>query len=110
MLPKLIRDDIPKVIRLVDNKEAVTYVADMPEYRQRLLDKLQEEVIEVREAQHDRLVVLELVDLLEVTYALALALGYTEAHVTMLRNHKAESHGRFMQRLVLTDMKPLPDL
>lgn len=105
MRAKLIRDRVPEIMQQVQGKEAVTHVADDVEFASRLLDKLHEEVEEVCAAPRASLAILELADVLEVVYAYAKVLGYTEAELTSRRNYKAQTHGRFDQHLVLTDVR-----
>lgn len=99
---KLIRDKIPDIIRR-NGSEPVLQVLDNEMYKLELGKKLQEEVAEFGEAG----TVEELVDLLEVVYALAAVQGINPAQLEILRFKKAQERGAFEQRLFLIEVKPL---
>ncbi|MFI5712645.1 nucleoside triphosphate pyrophosphohydrolase [Kribbella sp. NPDC051620] len=95
---KLIRDRIPDLIR-ANGEDPITYVAAAAEYRQRLRDKLLEEVDEFLTADSTAAIE-ELADVLEVVYAIAADLGTDRATLEQLRQAKAEERGAFTERLV----------
>jgi predicted house-cleaning noncanonical NTP pyrophosphatase (MazG superfamily) len=95
---KLVRDRIPDIIR-ADGSEPIVYQADPAEYRQRLRDKLLEEVDEFLTADPASAVE-ELADVLEVVYALAADLGTDRPTLEQLRQAKATERGAFADRLV----------
>ena len=97
---KLVRDRIPEIIR-GDGKVPEVYQADLPEYRERLRAKLQEEVDEVLAATGDSAVVEELADVFEVVLAIADDLGVDEKRLREVAERKAEARGAFKERLVL---------
>lgn len=93
---KLVRDDIPEVVR--ENGETpVTHVAEDAEYRMRLREKLCEEAEEFRESGDSE----ELADVLEVLAAIRDAEGVAQAELDRLREEKAEERGRFSEGVVL---------
>ncbi|MFF4525976.1 hypothetical protein [Streptomyces bluensis] len=95
---KLVRDLIPQIIR-ESGAEPVVYVADPKEYRERLRQKLTEEVSEFLSAD-DSAAAEELADVLEVVHALALDLGLLPRHLEVLRAQKSEARGGFAGRIV----------
>ncbi|MFH8894390.1 nucleoside triphosphate pyrophosphohydrolase [Streptomyces sp. NPDC017949] len=97
---KLVRDRIPQIIR-ADGVEPEVYVADPVEYRQRLREKLEEEVAEYMEADEIDAPE-ELADILEVAFALAADLGVDPAQLERIRVSKAEQRGGFAERIVWT--------
>jgi predicted house-cleaning noncanonical NTP pyrophosphatase (MazG superfamily) len=97
---KLVRDRIPEIIRAA-GAEPITYQADLAEYRQRLRDKLLEEVDEFLAADGSAAVE-ELADILEVVYALAAHLGTTQSHLESTRTTKATTRGTFTTRTIYT--------
>ncbi|MGW2077122.1 pyrophosphohydrolase domain-containing protein [Streptomyces sp. NPDC001939] len=97
---KLVRDRIPQIIR-EDGAEPVTYVAGPEEYRNRLRDKLGEEVAEFLEAD-DSKAPEELADVLEVVHALAADLGVDAGQLERIREVKASERGGFAERIVWT--------
>ncbi|SPF04344.1 nucleoside triphosphate pyrophosphohydrolase [Streptomyces sp. MA5143a] len=97
---KLVRDRIPQIIR-EDGSEPVTYTASPEEYRNRLRDKLGEEIAEFLEAD-DAKALEELADVLEVVHALAADLGIDMDHLEKIRQAKANERGGFANRVVWT--------
>ncbi|PNG93473.1 nucleoside triphosphate pyrophosphohydrolase [Streptomyces malaysiensis] len=95
---KLVRDRIPEIIR-DGGHQPVVYVAEPQEYRQRLRDKLREEVAEFLVASQADAAE-ELADVLEVVYALATNLGLAEGDLEALRARKAAERGGFTGRFV----------
>ncbi|WP_329374786.1 nucleoside triphosphate pyrophosphohydrolase [Streptomyces sp. NBC_01483] len=97
---KLVRDRIPQIVR-EDGAEPVTYVAGPEEYRNRLRDKLGEEVAEFLAAD-DAKAPEELADVLEVLHALAADLGVDAGQLEKIRKVKASERGGFADRIVWT--------
>lgn len=95
MIPKLVRDKIPAIIR-AKGQVPVTYVAGAGEYASRLRDKLTEEVGEFLVGGDPY----ELPDVLEVVYALAGHAGISRDQLEAMRAEKAEAHGGFAGRVV----------
>ncbi|MFI6004931.1 nucleoside triphosphate pyrophosphohydrolase [Streptomyces sp. NPDC051366] len=97
---KLVRDRIPQIIR-ADGAEPVVYVADPVEYRERLREKLREEVAEYMEAD-ETTAPEELADVLEVAFALAADYGVGPEQLEKIRASKAQERGGFAERIVWT--------
>ena len=100
--PKLVRDNIPKII--LDNNPAGTTIKyrklDDVEYRNALKNKLCEEVLEYIESDDFK----ELADILEVICALAKTHGETEITLGNARNYKAFTNGKFEDRIYLEEV------
>jgi predicted house-cleaning noncanonical NTP pyrophosphatase (MazG superfamily) len=98
---KLIRDLIPERLEGLGIGYRISTL-DEEGFRQALREKLAEELKEyLAAAAEDALE--ELVDLLEVIYALAALSGQDSARLELLRRHKAEERGAFALRLLLLD-------
>jgi predicted house-cleaning noncanonical NTP pyrophosphatase (MazG superfamily) len=102
---KLIRDKIPDIIR-GNGSEPVLQILDDEAYKLALGKKLQEEVAEFGEAG----AVEELVDILEVIYALAAVQRVNPSQLEALRLEKAQERGGFERRLFLIEVKPAKDI
>lgn len=97
---KLIRDKIPDIIRK-NGSQPVLQVLEDETYKLALEEKLQEEVAEFGETGS----IEELVDILEVIYALAAVQGVNPLQLEALRLEKAQERGGFEQRLFLIEVK-----
>jgi|SRR3989338_26394 len=93
---KLVRDKINEIIEK-EGKIAEIHIAAEPEYSQRLKEKLVEEVEEFLSTPN----VEELVDILEVIYALAELENLSPAQLERQRQKKANERGTFSKRIVL---------
>ena len=98
---KLVRDKIPEIISRQGDRP-VTHVLETKLYRQELKRKLQEEVAEF--SGSDR--VEELVDVLEVVYALAKDKGVSQYQLEEMRQQKQKNRGGFDQRVFLEEIIP----
>ena len=93
---KLVRDNIPDIIRESGETPVVRTLDDM-EYVECLHKKLREEVDEfLEESTLD-----ELSDILEVLDALANLQGWTDGEIQKARRDKAEARGAFRERVYL---------
>lgn len=95
---KLVRDRIPDIIsqngaHLVD----CSYLLDDEGYMEELENKLDEEITEF----HDSKEVEELVDIMEVVYAIAELKGVTRFQLDLIRHKKASEKGGFKDRIFL---------
>jgi len=97
---KLVRDNIPEIIK-EKGGQAIIHIASDEEYLQKLYTKLQEEVNEfLQDFQTE-----ELVDILEVIYALAHVYGVNKEQLEILRKEKAKKRGGFEKRIILEETK-----
>lgn len=97
---KLVRDGIPEIIK-GRGAFPVTHIANDEEYWGCLKRKLQEEVDEFLEEGDAE----ELVDILEVIYAVCEFKGLDEAELEFLRKRKVEERGAFKKRIVLEEVR-----
>ena len=93
---KLVRDKIPEIIASKGG-ESVTHIATDEEYRQKAVEKLQEEMAEFLVSKDPE----ELADLLEITYAVAESLGVSKDELEAMRLKKAAERGGFTKRIIL---------
>ncbi|MDY7077161.1 MAG: nucleoside triphosphate pyrophosphohydrolase [Chloroflexota bacterium] len=95
---KLVRDKIPDIIARRGDK-SVTRILDADAYERELRSKLQEEVAEFGASGE----VEELVDILEVVYALAAVKDVSRFQLEEMRARKQEKKGGFDQRIFLIE-------
>jgi predicted house-cleaning noncanonical NTP pyrophosphatase (MazG superfamily) len=95
---------MPEIIR-AKGEVPIVYRAEPDEYRQRLRDKLVEEVDEfLAEDEDEREAALEeLADVLEVVHALAIELGSSAEELDQIRAAKAAERGAFVERVIWSD-------
>ena len=97
---KLVRDDIPRVIR-ENGDEPETHEASGTEYRERLHEKLDEEVAEFHEDPSSA----ELADVRAVLDALRECHGIDGDEVERVRREKAAERGEFADSIVLESVE-----
>jgi len=97
---KLVRDEIPRVIR-ENGEEPTTREVSGAEYRERLHEKLDEEVAEF----HDEPSAAELADVRAVLDALQECHGIDEGEVGHAREEKADERGEFADGIVLESVE-----
>ncbi|MGL4873122.1 MAG: MazG-like family protein [Clostridium sp.] len=97
---KLVRDLIPEIIER-DNKECKTRIVQGIEKTEYLENKLKEEVNEYLEDKNLE----ELADVMEVLFALADNLGYTEEELINKRLEKKNERGGFKEGIILEEVR-----
>ncbi len=95
-MKKLVRDRIPEIIKLNTGKESKIYIADDEEYYKELVKKLEEETKEFIESHQ----VEELVDILEVIYAITKHKNITLNQLEEIRKDKTEKKGNFDKKYI----------
>ena len=85
---------------MASGKSPITRILDQTEYKESLLEKLNEEVLEVQSADAHH-VAEEIADVLEVLRALSVAAGLDWDEIEQLRLSKIEERGRFEKRIWL---------
>jgi len=95
---KLVRDKIPEIIKS-KGIVPITHIASDEEYRQKLKDKLQEEVDEFIKDSNEE----ELADILEVIYTICDLQKIDKNKLELLRKKKAEERGGFKDKIVLDE-------
>lgn len=95
---KLVRDKIPEYIKSKGNVP-ITHIADETEYRQKLKEKLQEEVDEFLKDDN----IEEIADILEVLDAIADYKKFDKEDIGRIKEMKAKERGRFKERIILDE-------
>jgi len=98
---KLVRDRIPEIIAAAGDRPT-TRVLDRAEYIHELRRKLVEEVGEFNTSNDAE----ELVDILEVVYAIASRMGIDPIQLEKMRNAKKEKRGGFETKVFLIHTEP----
>lgn len=93
---KLVRDRIPDIIR-ADGRECDCRTVDGEEYRRRIMEKLDEEVGELRESGS----IEEMADVLEVMIAMAAMDGHTLDDILRAAEEKRAARGGFAKGYVV---------
>ena len=100
--PKLVRDNIPEIIKKAENVKVVIRILGDNEYGERLIEKIHEETEEFSLAIKDNTnPVEELADILELINAAADYVGSTISEVEKERLKKLEKRGGFKKRIML---------
>ena len=99
---KLVRDYFPELMK-EKGREVEFDVLDSKQYSEKLMEKFNEEVEKFRHAGSDRLLS-EIVDLLEVIYAIAEHRGITESEVEFMRQLKKNRSGGFRKKIMLKSL------
>ena len=97
---KLVRDKIPEIIK-VDKQTPITHIANQKEFKQKLLEKLQEEVGEFLKEQNTE----ELADILEVIDAICKLENINPAKLQKIKQQKIINRGGFRKRIILEEIK-----
>ena len=97
---KLVRDKIPEIIKQ-KGENPITHIANDEEYWEKLKEKLEEEVKEFLENSNQE----ELVDILEVIYAIQDFKKINKEKLENLRKKKAEERGVFKNKIILDEVK-----
>ncbi|MEH7442052.1 nucleoside triphosphate pyrophosphohydrolase [Bacillus sp. JJ1122] len=96
---KLVRDYFPELMK-EKGREIEFDILDSKQFSEKLMEKFNEEVEKFRHAGTDRLLS-EIVDLLEVIYAIADHRGITESEVEFMRQLKKNRSGGFRKKIML---------
>lgn len=96
MTAKLVRDNIPDIIRS-EGREPIVSMVSGEGLTKALHDKFLEEWAEYLSAPTQNLKVEELADVLEVVFSLATGLGYSEQEVLKICQEKRAARGGFAQ-------------
>ena len=99
MKSKLVRDRIPELIR-ASGKSLIAHVADSTEYDMRLLEKMEEELLEFTENPSAE----EAADIYEVFLAILENWNFDLGLVRALAEKKAAQNGKFKFGIVLDEI------
>ena len=92
---KLVRDKIPEIIKLNENRSCITKILNDEEYRAELNKKLLEEVAEYSADNN----VEELADIVEVVYGILNSMGISIEEFEIIRKAKVDKRGAFQERI-----------
>lgn len=95
---KLVRDKIPEIIKKRGGR-ATTHVADDKEYKQKLHEKLREEVDEFLRQPNEE----ELADVMEVLDAIIRLHTLSRKKARGIQKEKAEKRGHFEKQIILDE-------
>ena len=98
---KLVRDGIPNILTEKGKKFTSHVAKDKEEYKNKLMEKLQEEVGEFLEKPCAE----EIADIQEVLDALAHTIGANIAEVMNIKEQKAADRGRFFDGHILESVE-----
>lgn len=97
---KLVRDKIPQIIEK-DDEIPIYHTCDDEEYKNRLSDKLIEEVNEYIESENKE----EIADILEVIDAILEFSNISEVEIEKVKQDKKDKRGGFYKRIVIEDIE-----
>lgn len=103
-MAKLVRDKIPEIIK-DSGRLPVTHIAAGQEYKQALLQKLNEEAQEVGSAQTKEDIIEEIADVLEVLATIMTLEKINPLDVTTKQKEKRAERGGFTGRVILDETK-----
>ena len=95
---KLVRDRIPEIIAQ-KGQEAKTHIAGDREYREKLMEKLQEEVGEFLKSGERE----EIADILEVIDAICEDQGFSMDRIKEVKQKKFKERGGFKEKIILEE-------
>jgi predicted house-cleaning noncanonical NTP pyrophosphatase (MazG superfamily) len=99
---KLVRDYFPELMK-EKGRDIEVEILDNSQYSEKLMEKFNEEADKFRNAGTNRLLS-EIVDLLEVIYAIAEHRGITESEVEFMRQLKKNRSGGFRKKIMLKSL------
>lgn len=101
MYQKLVRDNIPEIIRQ-DGAEPKTRTLEQAEYLDKLLEKLEEEIIELQAARENKQdMAKEIGDVYEVLEAIIQAFGLSKEEIIKLQEERRQKRGGFDKKIFL---------
>jgi predicted house-cleaning noncanonical NTP pyrophosphatase (MazG superfamily) len=101
---KLVRDRIPEILEK-SGKRYTSRILDNQEYLNELRKKVHEELDEYIHSKSQAETIAELVDVLDVIYALAEYHGVTIDEIEEIRKRKVEEKGSFKQKVYLMEIE-----
>lgn len=101
--PKLVRDNIPQIIRERGGEPKVRTAASDDEYLIFLFKKMREETAELEHSLVKDNMLEELADVLEVFDAILKLKGWTVADIAAVQQEKRKKNGGFDKRILLIE-------
>ena len=93
---KLVRDNILEIISY-NNQKSSYHIATDEEYKNKLLEKLEEEISEFITDKNEE----ELADIFEVIEHIITAFNFNKEKILEIREKKAEKNGKFSKKIML---------
>ena len=93
---KLVRDNILEIISN-NNQKSSYHIATDEEYKNKLLEKLQEEVCEFITDKNEE----ELADIFEVIEHIITTFNFNKEKIFEIKEQKAEKNGKFRKKIIL---------
>lgn len=93
---KLVRDNILEIISY-NNQKSSYHIATDEEYKNKLLEKLQEEISEFIASKNEE----ELADIFEVIEHIIITFNFNKEKILEIKEQKAEKNGKFRKRIIL---------
>lgn len=93
---KLVRDNIPEIISN-NNQKGNYHIATNEEYKNKLLEKLQEEICEFVTDKNEE----ELADIFEVIEHIIIAFNLNKEKILEIKEKKAKKNGKFSKKIIL---------
>ncbi|MFZ7132982.1 MAG: hypothetical protein ACOWWR_11545 [Eubacteriales bacterium] len=98
---KLVRDNIPKIIKNNGKNCTFKHLSQDQEFYNALLDKVIEEIEELRESSNEE----ELADIYEILDAVIQLKDFESMHIDYLKIKKKEARGSFHDRIFLQEVE-----
>lgn len=98
---KLVRDKIPEIIKEQGKSCSIKRISDDEEFYNKLLNKIIEEVDELRESPNEE----EISDIYEVLDSIIELKNFEPMHIDYLKMKKKESRGSFKHRIYLENVE-----
>ena len=93
---KLVRDNILEIISY-NNQKSSYHIATDEEYKNKLLEKLQEEMSEFIASKNEE----ELADIFEVIEHIIITFNFNKEKILEIKEQKAEKNGKFRKKIIL---------
>ena len=93
---KLVRDNILEIISC-NNQKSSYHIATDEEYKNKLLEKLQEEISEFIIDKNEE----ELADIFEVIEHIITTFNFNKEKIFEIKEQKAEKNGKFRKKIIL---------
>ena len=93
---KLVRDNILEIISC-NNQKSSYHIATDEEYKNKLLEKLQEEISEFIIDKNEE----ELADIFEVIEHIITTFNFNKENIFKIKEQKAEKNGKFRKKIIL---------
>ena len=93
---KLVRDNIPEIISY-NNQKSSYHIATDEEYKNKLLEKLEEEISEFITDKNEE----ELADIFEVIEHIITTFNFNKEKIFEIKESKAKKNGKFRKKKIL---------